>query len=341
VRYFEGAGLGSMLTACYTGAPPRRSDEAALRASEPAEASRALVRALCILADGGVSTMYSHARRVPCGRPAAVPAARRSRPARAAARAASAALAVHSLAARARVHRGQRARGPGRKAAPPRSCPEGAPAARAGLYLVLKCPTVYERLGGLAASARAVLRRSAVYGALVPAGDPGLLESGGACTICQARPTPGPGAGGAASSCINGTGPKRACSACAPRSRHCRLHQSGFCTGVCYILHTGAGSKRACSACAPRSRQGRLHQAGFRSGACLVSIPWRGTCPSLSLQAPCGRGELAHCSSGAPLLRAGPHGQPAQAAVQPHLLRRLHLRMVRAPPLAALWRSRL
>jgi len=57
---------------------------------------------------------------------------------------------------------------------------------------VLKCPTVYERLGGLAASARAVLRRSAVYGALVPAGDPGLLESGGACTICQARP-PGPG----------------------------------------------------------------------------------------------------------------------------------------------------
>jgi len=68
---------------------------------------------------------------------------------------------------------------------------------------VLKCPMVYERLGGLAASARAVLRRSAVYGALVPAGDPGLLESGGACTICQARPAPRPGAGGAASSCIN------------------------------------------------------------------------------------------------------------------------------------------
>ena len=32
VRYFEGAGLGSMLTACYTGAPPRRSAEAALHA---------------------------------------------------------------------------------------------------------------------------------------------------------------------------------------------------------------------------------------------------------------------------------------------------------------------
>ena len=57
----------------------------------------------------------------------------------------------------------------------------------AGLYLVLKCPMVYERVGGLAASARAVLRRSAVYGALVPPGDPGLLESGNACSICQAR----------------------------------------------------------------------------------------------------------------------------------------------------------
>ncbi len=57
----------------------------------------------------------------------------------------------------------------------------------AGLYLVLKCPMVYERVGGLAASARAVLRRSAVYGALVQPGDPGLLESGSACSICQAR----------------------------------------------------------------------------------------------------------------------------------------------------------
>ena len=56
----------------------------------------------------------------------------------------------------------------------------------AGLYLVMKCPMVYERVGGLAASARAVLRRSAVYGSLVPPGDPGLLESGNACSICQA-----------------------------------------------------------------------------------------------------------------------------------------------------------
>ena len=51
----------------------------------------------------------------------------------------------------------------------------------------MKCPMVYERVGGLAASARAVLRRSAVYGSLVPPGDPGLLESGNACSICQAR----------------------------------------------------------------------------------------------------------------------------------------------------------
>lgn len=51
----------------------------------------------------------------------------------------------------------------------------------------MKCPMVYERVGGLVASARAVLRRSAVYGSLVPPGDPGLLESGNACSICQAR----------------------------------------------------------------------------------------------------------------------------------------------------------